>query len=112
MARRRSPVDVLNEMHKKGFVTDDAVKKLDAKPIIRSETRNGVSNAAQAELRYETPALEGNISIVDLYQWHGTQSHGMEITEETRLFHIKATKLLEGITITVSTLSKTLNGTE
>jgi hypothetical protein len=46
MSRRRDPVDVLKSLRDAGFVTDDAVKKLDAP---RVAIRNGVSGLERPE---------------------------------------------------------------
>jgi hypothetical protein len=98
MSKRRSPVDVLKSLHDAGFVTDDAVKKLDALPIVGPATRKGVVD------------MDKHLTLTGLHAWHLEQSQKRDCTEEMRLFHIRAMTLLEGITNSVETLTKTLNG--
>jgi hypothetical protein len=49
MSRRRNPVDVLKSLRDAGFVTDDAVKKLDAPRVVKLATGSGVSRMERPE---------------------------------------------------------------
>jgi hypothetical protein len=97
---KRNPIDVLKEMHKAGFATDDALKKLNAPPMVYIETGT--------EVRH----MDKPVTLTGLHAWRLEQSQKIDCTEEMRLFHIRAMTLLEGITNAVDVLSNTLNGEE
>jgi hypothetical protein len=54
---KRNPVDVLNDMHKAGFATDDAVKKLDARRQYRQPYKQSLRKTEQATMS-EKPTID------------------------------------------------------